>query len=623
MPAGRADRRAAGARTAPPALAAVRGRGPRVLTAVCDRASREPAALHGRASARPVRGDGEAGFTLMEVLVSMAVIGTVMASLTVFFTNSLAFTGQQRSRQVAAQLAGDGIERARALKGSALLAGRGKLRVTDQWQEATGPAGPDDVKKHLQATQPDWDPILFAGSDAGASAPLPTEPEKVSVNGVEYTRNWYVGRCRQQASPLAGSAAERACTDPRDGDPDPGSADVPFFRVVVAVEWRHKGCASEKCVYVTSTLVSPASEPIFNVKRTPPAVTNPGAQYGYRGTDVNLQLVATGGRLPLTWSAAGLPAGLSMSTGGLVTGRPTAPGTSPVTSDVTVTVTDRQKDADDVQFTWTVFDLPALTDPGDQVTRAGTAVSLAMQATGGRPALTWSATGLPAGLSIDASTGRISGTPTAYGTTTVTVHVTDKGGKTDAVTFTWKVLTLELAEANARASYIRDKVDGVRIRATGGDGPYTWRARNLPEGLEIDPATGEISGTAWQGTRYLTTVYVRDSAGDEISTTFPWRVRPRQPNDLSVTLPDPAAPDRTGAAGVQVTLAAEAEGGSNSGYNTWSAEGLPPGLLLTPVGYQDARITGRPTTRGTYTVTLRVEDSTNKAATLMFTWVVR
>ncbi|WP_189235191.1 putative Ig domain-containing protein [Planomonospora parontospora] len=580
--------------------------------------------MRGRVPA-PVRGDGEAGFTLMEVLVSMAVIGTVMASLTVFFTNSLAFTGQQRSRQVAVQLAGDGIERARALKGSALLAGRGEDRVKVWWGKATDPEATHpavrEVRKHLESTESAWDPTLIAGSGsgAGASAPLPTEPEKVSVNGVEYTRTWYVGRCWQQTSPIAGSAAERACTDV----PDPGSADVRFFRVVVAVEWKHKGCSDGQCVYVTSTLMSPTSEPIFNVKRPPPSVTDPGAQYGYRGTDASLQLVATGGRLPLTWSAAGLPAGLSMSTGGLVTGRPTAPGTSPVTSTVTVTVTDRQQDTDDVQFTWTVFDLPALTDPGDQVTRAGTAVSLAMPVTGGRPALTWSATGLPEGLSIDASTGRVSGTPTARETTTVTVKVTDKGGKTDAVTFTWKVLTLELAEADARANHIRDKVDGVRLRATGGDGPYTWRAENLPEGLRIDPATGEIYGTAWQGTRYLTTVYVRDDAGDEVSTTFPWRVRPRQPNDLSVTLPDPAAPDRTGTAGVQVSLTAEAEGGSNSGYNTWSAEGLPPGLTIAPVGRQSARITGRPTTRGTYTVTLRVEDSTNKAAALMFTWVVR
>jgi hypothetical protein len=372
-------------------------------------------------------------------------------------------------------------------------------------------------------------------------------------------------------------------------------------------------------VYVTSTLMSPATEPIFNIKRPPPAVTDPGAQYGYRDTDANLQLIATGGRLPLTWTATGLPAGLSMSAGGLVTGRPTAAGTSPVT----VTVTDRQKDTDSVQFSWTVFDLPELADPGDQVTRAGTPVSLGMPVSGGRPALTWSATGLPAGLSINASTGLVSGTPTAYETATVTVKVSDKGGKTDAVTFTWKVLTLELAAQSPRANYMRDKISEIRLSATGGDGPYTWRAENLPEGLWIDPATGEISGTAWQGTRYLTTVYAKDSAGDEVATTFPWRIRPRQPNDLSVTLPDPAAPDQSGTAGAQVALPAEATGGSNSGYNTWSAEGLPPGLALAPVGYQDARITGRPTARGAYTVTLSVTDSTNKTATLMFTWVVR
>ncbi|TCO52348.1 glycoside hydrolase family 3 C-terminal domain-containing protein [Actinocrispum wychmicini] len=76
-----------------------------------------------------------------------------------------------------------------------------------------------------------------------------------------------------------------------------------------------------------------------------------------------------------------------------------------------------------------------VTNPQGMSSPVGTAVSLPLQATG--QTLTWSATGLPAGLGINGSAGVISGTATTPGTTTVTVTATDGTGASGSTTFVW------------------------------------------------------------------------------------------------------------------------------------------------------------------------------------------
>ncbi|MCX5208865.1 M4 family metallopeptidase [Kitasatospora sp. NBC_00240] len=84
-----------------------------------------------------------------------------------------------------------------------------------------------------------------------------------------------------------------------------------------------------------------------------------------------------------------------------------------------------------------------VTNPGDQVTRTGTAVSLQTKAVSSNPgALTYTATGLPAGLTLNASTGKITGTPTTQALSTVTLTVKDTTGALDVVSFGWTTYTV-------------------------------------------------------------------------------------------------------------------------------------------------------------------------------------
>ncbi|MFC0106372.1 S8 family peptidase [Kibdelosporangium aridum] len=80
-----------------------------------------------------------------------------------------------------------------------------------------------------------------------------------------------------------------------------------------------------------------------------------------------------------------------------------------------------------------------VTNPGPQTTTVGSSVNLQLSASGGTPPYTWSATGLPPGLSLDASSGLITGAPTTAGTYNVTATATASAGGSGSATFTWTV----------------------------------------------------------------------------------------------------------------------------------------------------------------------------------------
>jgi prepilin-type N-terminal cleavage/methylation domain-containing protein len=569
-----------------------------------------------KGEAMPRRSADEDGFTLLEVLVAMAVIGTVMAGVAPFLVRSLAVVNQQRSTQVAVQVANDALERVHALDPESLTSGRSaqaaKLQLTAAPPKVIKTLGIDglDIANFAPA-----DPMLPDTSTDGLSAPLPTVAMPVTTNGTTFQRQWFIIKCSQvkvtvtaldvgSCLPLVQSPVAQVATGPV------------FFKVVVSVTWPDKFCDGGTCTYVANTMVSTGTDPIFDSKTAAPTVIDPVAQKNYVGDTVSLQIVSTGGTVPLTWSVTGLPAGLTMSNAALVTGTPTTAGTY----SVTVKTTDKEKRNDDSTFTWTVVAIPVLTSPGNQLSRTNAAVSLQPVATGGFTPMVWTATNLPAGLAMDPATGLITGTPTTAKTTSVTLTVTDSGATPhkSSVTFTWQVLTpVQLYDPGPQTMTNGTNVGTFTPYAFGGLAPYSWQVQNLPDGAKMDPVTGKVTGIITHGTRYLTTVTVTDAAGGTATLTVVCTVNPSSSTDLKVTAPAPANPDQTTAVNTAVSLSATALGADSASY-TWSATGLPTGLSISTNG----KITGTPAVRGTYPVKLTVKSTGTTAANLMFVWSV-
>jgi hypothetical protein len=102
-----------------------------------------------------------------------------------------------------------------------------------------------------------------------------------------------------------------------------------------------------------------------------------------------------------------------------------------------------------------------VTNPGGQTSTAGTPASLQIHATDSATGqtLTYSATGLPAGLAISSSSGLISGTPTTAGSSSVTVTAKDTTGAAGSASFGWTVTTTATCPAQSNTPNFGPNVD--------------------------------------------------------------------------------------------------------------------------------------------------------------------
>ncbi|MFC3384355.1 putative Ig domain-containing protein [Couchioplanes azureus] len=318
-------------------------------------------------------------------------------------------------------------------------------------------------------------------------------------------------------------------------------------------------------------------------------------------------MTATGGKAPYTWTATGLPTGLTIKPGtGLISGT----ATSAATANVTVTVTDALKITNTVTFALTVGTPIAVINPGTRNSTAGAAImNVALSADGGTAPYTWIVNGLPAGLAAT-STGVISGAPTTATTTIVTATVVDAAGRTATSSFTWNVAgPVVLAGPGAQAVTIGVTAT-LKLAATGGTGDYQWTATGLPTGLSLNPASGEITGAPTAEGSWTTAVTVTDAAGGTSSTTFAWSVAP------ALTVINPGA--QSTLVGQQAHLALTAGGGTAP--HTWTVQGLPSGLAFDPVS---ALITGSPVSASAAsTVIASVTDAAGRTDQTSFTWTI-
>ena len=147
-------------------------------------------------------GPADAGFTLVEVVTALAVIGVVMTAVTTFFVRSMVTVNVQGARQAAIQVASDEMEHLRELPGSSVLA----------WLQAQN-----------------------------------TNQNTRTVGGIVYTTTW-------SCTALTGAGAPKSC-----------AATDALIIPKVQVSWRDRNCTGGTCGYAAVTQVSTSqTEPIFD-----------------------------------------------------------------------------------------------------------------------------------------------------------------------------------------------------------------------------------------------------------------------------------------------------------------------------------------------------------------------
>ena len=347
-----------------------------------------------------------------------------------------------------------------------------------------------------------------------------------------------------------------------------------------------------------------------------PTVTTTSLPGASTGTAYSTTLQASEGTTPYSWSitAGALPAGLSLTAPtGVISGTPTTAGT--------VSFTVQVRDAANSTATKALSILVATTAQPPLVTTtslpagtSGTAYSTTVQASGGTAPYSWtvSAGGLPAGLSLGASTGVISGTPTTAGSASFTVQVKDSLNKTAT-----KALSITVAAAPQPPSVTTTSLSGgttgaaysATLQASSGTTPYSWSlsAGTLPAGLSLVSSTGVISGTPTTAGTVSFTVMVTDAANNTATKALSIAVAaaPQPPTITTSSLPG-------GTTGTAYSTTLQASSGTTPYTWSFSAGTLPAGLSLVS---STGLISGTPTTAGTVSITVKVTDAANNTAT--------
>ena len=348
----------------------------------------------------------------------------------------------------------------------------------------------------------------------------------------------------------------------------------------------------------------------FTIAAPPIGIQTSSLPNGMAGTSYAANLAASGGSPPYTWAALGnLPPGLTLNPGGTITGTPTTSGTYSVTIQVTDSQGRTATKSLSVSITGIAITTPASLPAGT----LGLAYSQTLAVTGGTPPYTWAATpGIPPGLTINSSTGVISGTPTTTGSFSFAVQATDSTRQIATQTFTMTInpapLTITtvppLFNGTIGTAYLQT------FSGSGGIKPYTWSILSgNTGGLTLDPNSGALAGTPQTAGTYTFTLQLADSAGAKVSASFSVTVAP--PTLTIVTGASLAA----GTVGVSYSQSFSVVGGTTP--YTWSlSSGSVPGLTFNAT---QATLAGTPTTPGTFTFTLQANDAGGLTATRTFT----
>jgi uncharacterized repeat protein (TIGR01451 family) len=351
-----------------------------------------------------------------------------------------------------------------------------------------------------------------------------------------------------------------------------------------------------------------------------PALSYPPPPAGEVGAAYSDTLTASGGTGPFAWSvsAGALPAGVTLNaSNGVLAGTPAAAAVG--TATFTVKVTDAGNQTATEATSLAIAAGPVLSYrplPGGEV---GAVYSDTLTASGGTGPYAWSvrAGAPPAGVTLNASSGVLAGTPAAaaVGTARFTVLVTDANGRSATEATSLAIAAGPALRYPAPPAGEVGVAYGDALTVGGGTGPFAWSvsAGTLPPGVTLNASTGVLAGTpalAAVGTASFT-VTVTDANGQTATEATSITVL------AGPLLSFPAPP--AGAVGVAYGDALTVGGGTGPFAWSVSAGALPAGMTLNA---SMGVLSGTPTAMGSSAFTVQVSDADGQTATEAVTLAV-
>ena len=361
-----------------------------------------------------------------------------------------------------------------------------------------------------------------------------------------------------------------------------------------------------------------------------PAITTTTLANGAVGTAYNASLQVTGGAGTLTWSlvsGSSLPAGLSLSSLGTISGMPTTAAKTTFTVKVTDGSGGKEGSFSQTQQLSITITPPAISvslTPSAQ-TKIDQGQTLNFAATvsndSGNKGVTWAASGATcSGVACGTFTNSTTSAATYNAPTsvsanmTVTVQATSVADTTKSASTAVVVSPLPSVTTTTLASGVVSTVYSATLQASGGVGPLSWNlasGSSLPAGLSLS-ATGAISGTPTAAGTTTFTVKVTDASQGQPGPASATQQLSIMIVPAPLTIITTSLPNAT----LNVAYSSPLQASGGTAPYTWtvaSGSSLPSGLTLGGSG-TNWSLSGNPTATGTFTFSLTVTDSTNPTA---------
>lgn len=337
----------------------------------------------------------------------------------------------------------------------------------------------------------------------------------------------------------------------------------------------------------------------------PPGILSPGTATGVIGTGFTYRIVAKNNPTSYAYSGT-LPRGIEyIASTATFSGTPTTAGQWNVEvratnaagtgrRNVLITIGDR---------------IPVITSASDSTADVQKPYSFQFRASG-NPSLWLLSGALPAGVTLNTQTGRLSGTPTVGGTFTVTMRARNATGTSASQSFTLTVRNIPTVTSSGNTGGTVGQPFAYRIVANNNPTSYSYIG-TLPPGVRFTSGTGTFSGTPTVADQWTIEVRAANAAGTGRK-------------NLIITIRDRIPLITSGNAHtVNIRQAFSYQLQATGNPTLWLIEGsLPQGVSLNA---QTGLISGTPTSivGGTYILTLRARNASGTSAPKTFALVVR